>query len=315
METMAPLAPAYLKALETGILQRRASQGIDALADCTLCPRKCRVNRTAGETGTCKTGRRAVVASYNAHFGEETPLVGRNGSGTIFFSNCSLRCNFCQNYEISHLGEGRALTDDQLAAIMLELQHTGCHNINLVTPSHVVPQILAAVGLAAQQGLAVPLVYNCSGYDRVETLQLLDGIVDIYMPDFKFWLPSVARDTCNAPDYPEVAKQAILEMHRQVGDLAIDNTSRLAYKGILVRHLVLPGGLAGTAKIMTFLADSVSPNTYVNVMSQYRPCGRAREMPELAVALSPAEFDQAVRAAKAAGITRLDQPRRGFHLW
>jgi len=312
---MAPPAPAYLQALETGVLKRRVNQGLEALADCTLCPRRCGVNRVAGETGTCKTGRRAVVASYNAHFGEETPLVGRNGSGTIFFSNCSLQCNFCQNYEISHLGEGRALSDDQLAAIMLELQQTGCHNINLVTPSHVVPQILAAVHLAAHEGLVVPLVYNCSGYDRVETLQLLDGVVDIYMPDFKFWLPSVARDTCNAPDYPDLAKQALLEMHRQVGDLAIDKASGLAYKGILVRHLVLPGGLAGTAKIMAFLADSLSRNTYVNVMSQYRPCGRAREMPALAVSLSPAEYDQAVRAAKAAGITRLDNPRRVFHLW
>jgi putative pyruvate formate lyase activating enzyme len=311
---MAPPAPAYLKALETGILQRRANQGREALADCTLCPRRCGVNRTAGETGTCKTGRRAVVASYNAHFGEETPLVGRHGSGTIFFSNCSLQCNFCQNYEISHLGEGRSIADDQLATIMLELQRSGCHNINLVTPSHVVPQILAAVHLAARRGLTVPLVYNCSGYDLVETLQLLDGIVDIYMPDFKFWHPTVARDTCNAADYPELAKQALLEMHRQVGDLAIDKASGLAYRGMLVRHLVLPGGLAGTAKIMAFIADSLSRNTYVNVMSQYRPCGRAREMPALAVALSPAEYDQAVRAAKAAGITRLDKPRRVFQL-
>lgn len=312
---MAPPAPAYLKALETGILQRRADQGLEALTECTLCPRSCGVNRTAGETGTCKTGRRAVVASYNAHFGEEAPLVGRNGSGTIFFSHCSLQCNFCQNYEISHLGEGRAIADDQLAAIMLELQHAGCHNINLVTPSHVVPQILAAVHLAAQRGLDVPLVYNCSGYDRVETLVLLDGIVDIYMPDFKFWDPNVARDTCNAPDYPELAKHALLEMHRQVGDLAIDKVSGLAYKGILVRHLVLPGGLAGTAKIMAFLADSLSRNTYVNVMSQYRPCGRAREMLALAVALSPAEYDQAVQETKAAGINRLDKPRRVFQLW
>lgn len=312
---MATPAPAYLKALETGILQRRANQGLDALTDCTLCPRSCSVNRTTGETGICQTGRRAVVASYNAHFGEEAPLVGSNGSGTIFFSHCSLRCTFCQNYEISHLGEGRTVSDDRLAAIMLELQHAGCHNINLVTPSHVVPQILAAVHLAAQRGLVVPLVYNCSGYDRLETLQLLDGIVDIFMPDFKFWHPDVARDTCNAPDYPETAKQALIEMHRQVGDLAIDKTSGLAYKGLLVRHLVLPGGLAGTAKIMEFLADSLSRNTYVNVMSQYRPCGRAREIPALAVALSPAEYDQAVREAKAAGITRLDKPRRVFQLW
>ena len=312
---MALPAPEYLKAFKSRTLEHRVKKAIAVLDSCTLCPRQCGVDRTAGETGTCKTGRRAVVASYNAHFGEERPLVGRNGSGTIFFSHCSLQCNFCQNYEISHLGEGCAVADDQLATIMLELQQTGCHNINLVTPSHVVPQILAAVHLAARRGLVVPLVYNCSGYDRVETLQLLDGIVDIYMPDFKFWDPKVARDTCNAPDYPEVARHALLEMHRQVGDLVIDKDSGLAYKGILVRHLALPGGLAGTAKIMAFLADSLSQNTYVNVMSQYRPCGRAREMPALAVALLPAEYDQAVQETKAAGINRLDKPRRVFHLW
>ncbi len=312
---MALPAPEYLKAFKSRTLEHRVKKAIAVLDSCTLCPRRCGVDRTAGETGTCKTGRRAVVASYNAHFGEERPLVGRNGSGTIFFSHCSLQCNFCQNYEISHLGEGCAVADDQLATIMLELQQAGCHNINLVTPSHVVPQILAAVYLASQQGLSVPLVYNCSGYESVETLQLLDGIVDIYMPDFKFWYADVARDTCNAPDYPELAQHALLEMHRQVGDLVIDKTSGLAVKGILVRHLVLPGGLAGTAKIMAFLANSLSRDTYVNVMSQYRPCGRAREMPALAVALSPAEYDQAVRAAKAAGITRLDKPRRGFELW
>ena len=312
---MALPAPEYLKAFKSRTLEYRVKKAIAVLDSCTLCPRRCGVDRTAGETGTCKTGRRAVVASYNAHFGEERPLVGRNGSGTIFFSHCSLQCNFCQNYEISHLGEGCAVADDQLATIMLELQQAGCHNINLVTPSHVVPQILNAVYLAAQQGLSLPLVYNCSGYDRVETLQLLDGIVDIYMPDFKFWYADVARDTCNAPDYPELAQHALLEMHRQVGDLVIDKTSGLAVKGILVRHLVLPGGLAGTAKIMAFLANSLSRNTYVNVMSQYRPCGRAREMPALAVALSPAEYNQAVRAAKAAGITRLDKPRRVFQLW
>ena len=312
---MALPAPEYLKAFKSRTLEYRVKKAIAVLDSCTLCPRRCGVDRTAGETGTCKTGRRAVMASYNAHFGEERPLVGRNGSGTIFFSHCSLQCNFCQNYEISHLGEGCAVADDQLATIMLELQQAGCHNINLVTPSHVVPQILNAVYLAAQQGLSLPLVYNCSGYDRVETLQLLDGIVDIYMPDFKFWYADVARDTCNAPDYPELVRHALLEMHRQVGDLVIDKTSGLAVKGILVRHLVLPGGLAGTAKIMAFLANSLSRNTYVNVMSQYRPCGRAREMPALAVALSPAEYNQAVRAAKAAGITRLDKPRRVFQLW
>lgn len=305
-------APGYLKALKSGTLKRRAKQAIIAMENCTLCPRRCGVDRTAGATGLCNTGRRAEVASYNAHFGEEAPLVGRNGSGTIFFSHCSLRCNFCQNYEISHLGEGRKVDDDQLAEIILDLQEAGCHNINFVTPSHVVPQILMAVYLAAQRGLTVPLVYNCGGYDRVETLQLMDGIVDIYLPDFKFWDPRVARDTCNVPDYPEVARHALLEMHRQVGDLCIDKASGLAYKGVLVRHLVLPGGLAGTKRVMEFIARSMSRNTYVNVMSQYRPCGRAREIAALAAVLSAEEYDQAVKEAKLAGITRLDKPRRVF---
>lgn len=308
-------APSYLNALQNGTLERRAKRGIEGLSQCDLCPRRCGIDRTAGDTGYCRTGDRAVVASYNAHFGEEAPLVGRNGSGTIFFSHCNLLCNFCQNYEISHLGEGSELNDDQLASIMLDLQHAGCHNINLVTPSHVVPQILSALYLAAQRGLTVPLVYNCGGYDRVETLRLLHGIVDIYMPDFKFWDSKTARDTCNAPDYPEVAKSALIEMHRQVGDLRIDQASGLAYKGLLVRHLVLPGGLAGTAKIMHFLAEQLSRQTYVNVMAQYRPCGRARDLEQLAVALSPVEYDQAVEQAKTAGISRLDQPRRVFQLW
>jgi len=312
---MALPAPSYLNALKNGTLQRRAEQALAKLANCTLCPRRCAVDRTAGETGICKTGRRAKVASYNPHFGEEAPLVGRNGSGTIFFSHCNLLCIFCQNFEISHLGEGRELDDEQLAAIMLDLQQSGCHNINFVTPSHVVPQILSALLIAARQGLRIPLVYNCGGYDRVETLRMLEGIVDIFMPDFKFWDSTTARDTCNAPDYPEVARKALVEMYRQVGDLQIDRESELAYKGILVRHLVLPGGLAGTAKIMQFIADRISSNTYVNVMAQYRPCGRAKEMPELAFALSPLEYEEAVRATQAAGIRRLDKPRLVFQLW
>jgi putative pyruvate formate lyase activating enzyme len=312
---MAIPAAAYLTALGTGTLERRSDQALGALTHCTLCPRRCGVDRTAGETGICNAGRLAMVADHNAHFGEETPLVGRNGSGAIFFSHCNLRCNFCQNYEISQMGEGRELDDDQLASIMLDLQRSGCHNINLVTPSHVVPQILSAVRIAAQRGLTVPLVYNSSGYDCMETLKLLDGIVDIYMPDFKFWDAKVAQDTCNAPDYPEVARQALIEMHRQVGNLYIDPTSGLAVKGLLVRHLVLPGGLAGTASIMAFLANELSSETYVNVMSQYHPCGRAREMPALAVALSPADYNQALKETQAAGISRLDKPRRVFELW
>ncbi len=307
--------PAYIGALKDGTLKKRVAQALSSLDHCTLCPRKCGVDRNADETGVCNTGRLALVASHGPHFGEEQPLVGKSGSGTIFFTHCNLRCLFCQNYSISHQGEGLEVDDEQLASIMLDLAKKGCHNINFVTPSHVVPQILSALYLAAQKGLSVPLVYNSGGYDDVDTLCLLDGIVDIYMPDFKFWDGNVAQDTCDAPDYPEVAKKAIAEMHRQVGDLIIDEKSQLAIKGLLVRHLVLPGGLSGTAAIMRFLAESISKGTYVNVMAQYRPCGRAKEISALANALSPAEYDLAVGQARAAGLTRLDKPRRVFALW
>jgi putative pyruvate formate lyase activating enzyme len=205
--------------------------------------------------------------------------------------------------------------DEQLATVMLELQRIGCHNINFVTPSHVVPQILAAVFIAAQRGLKIPLVYNTSGYDNVETLQRLEGIVDIYMPDFKFWDSDVAQRTCEAPDYPKVAKAGLLEMHRQVGDLCIDQQSGLALIGLLVRHLVLPSGMAGTAKVMKFIAEKVSKNTYVNIMAQYRPCGKALEIPELDIYLSSDEYDHAVRETIDAGITRLDRPKRVFSFW
>ena len=309
---MPPSPPVYHHALSSGQLAQRAQLGQEALANCSLCPRRCQVNRIAGKTGICKTGRRAVVAAYQAHFGEEAPLVGRHGSGTIFFTHCNLLCSFCQNDDISHHGQGTPVEARQLAAIMLELQNSGCHNINFVTPSHVVPQILEAVLLAARQGLHVPLVYNSGGYDRVETLSLLDGIVDIYMPDFKFWDAAPAVATCDAPDYPEVARAAVIEMHRQVGDLVIDEASGLAVKGLLVRHLVLPGGMAGTADVMAFLAGSLSPDTYVNVMSQYRPCARAGDTPGLEVSVTREEVAQAVRQARAAGITRLDRPRRVF---
>lgn len=312
---MAMSEPSYLAAWENGTLLKRIKQALSALTHCTLCPRRCKVDRTQNETGYCQTGRLAKVASFNAHFGEEAPLVGKNGSGTIFFSHCNLLCNFCQNFEISHHGEGQLVSDDTLAQIMLQLQHMGCHNINFVTPSHVVPQILSAVGIAAEKGLKLPLVFNTGGYDNVSTLKLLEGIVDIYMPDFKFWDPAVAQMTCNAKDYPEIARKALVEMHRQVGDLRIDDRSGLAYKGLLVRHLVLPDGLAGTAQVMHFIAQSLSRDTYVNVMAQYRPCGKAATVASLAAPLSTDAYTQAVAEAKAAGITRLDKPRRVFQLY
>ena len=307
--------PAYLTALADGTLQRRAESARLLLSDCTLCPRRCRVDRTSGETGFCRSGATARVAAFNAHFGEEAPLVGSRGSGTVFFRGCNLLCNFCQNYAISHHGEGTDVTPETLADIMLQLQAAGCHNINLVTPSHVVPQILSALVVGAGDGLRLPIVYNTGGYDTVDTLRLLDGIVDIYMPDFKFWNPSIARKTCQAPDYPAVARRAVAEMHRQVGDLVTDETSGLAARGLLVRHLVLPDGLAGTAAVMAFLATTISPDTYVNIMDQYRPCGRAGEVDSLAAPLSTRQYHQAVREARAAGITRLDRPRRVFELW
>lgn len=312
---MAMSEPSYLAAWKDGTLEKRIKQGLAALTHCSLCPRRCKVDRTQNETGYCQTGRQAKVASFNAHFGEEAPLVGKNGSGTIFFSHCNLLCNFCQNFEISHHGEGRRVTDDELAQIMLQLQNTGCHNINLVTPSHVVPQILSAVGIAAEKGLRLPLIFNTGGYDNVATLKLLEGIVDIFMPDFKFWAPSVARMACSAEDYPKVARKALVEMHRQVGDLCIDDISGLAYKGLLVRHLVLPAELAGTAQVMHFIARTLSRNTYVNIMDQYRPCGRAATVPSLATPLSTDAYTRAVAEARAAGITRLDKPRRVFQLW
>ena len=308
---MSLFKPVYIETFEKGLLSEKIEKAYEILNACTLCPRKCQVDRRSGETGICKTGEKACVSSYNSHFGEEDPLVGTHGSGTIFFTHCNLLCIFCQNYEISHLGHGEQISNEKLAHIMLHLQHAGCHNINFVTPSHVVPQILSAVEIAIDNGLSVPLVYNTGGYDRVETLKLLEGVIDIYMPDFKFWNPEVAETMSNAEDYPEVARNALIEMHRQVGDLVIDE-SGIARRGLLVRHLVLPHGLAGTREIMRFIARKISLNTYVNVMPQYRPCGRAAEIKELSAHLSHNDYKMALQAAKEEGIERLDSRRRRF---
>jgi putative pyruvate formate lyase activating enzyme len=306
---MSSFEPAYIRTFKSGLLKDKIARAYSLLKSCVLCPRKCGVDRTSGETGTCKTAKRAWVSSYDPHFGEEAPLVGNHGSGTIFFTHCNLLCLFCQNFDISYRGIGQQVSDSELAGVMLQLQNQGCHNINFVTPSHVVPQILSAVGQAVQRGLSIPLVFNTGGYDRVTTLKLLDGVVDIYMPDFKFWHEQVAKTICQAADYPAVAKKALVEMHQQVGDLQIDDAG-IARRGLLIRHLVLPSGLAGTRKIMRFIAKYISPDSYVNVMSQYRPCGKAAEIPKLNSHLSPHEYHMAVKAAKQEGITRLDQPRR-----
>lgn len=303
--------PVYLKTHRRGLLAAKIAAAYDILSQCNLCPRNCLVDRHHGERGLCRTGDQPVVSSYSPHFGEEDPLVGKHGSGTIFFTHCNLYCIFCQNYEISHGGEGEEVSIPDLAAMMLYLQKRGCHNINFVTPSHQVYQILAALPQAIEGGLHVPLVYNTGGYDAVETLRLLDSVVDIYMPDFKFWDPQVAKDLCQAEDYPEIARQALKEMHRQVGDLVIDENT-VARRGLLVRHLVLPDGLAGTHQVMEFLAREISPATYVNVMGQYRPCGRASEHPALRKFLTGPEHEEAQQMARKAGLTRLDQREKLF---
>ncbi len=296
--------PAYL-ALGPEGLQERAERASARLESCDLCPRRCGVNRLRDEVGYCRVGRRAIVASYGPHFGEEDCLVGVGGSGTIFFSGCNLRCIFCQNYDISILGEGRQVGPQELAAMMLDLQRRGCHNINFVTPTHVLPQILEALPYAVRAGLKVPIVWNCGGYEAVEALKLLQGIVDIYMPDFKYGDGKWAARYSNAPDYPEVAEAAIREMHRQVGDLQIDER-RIARRGLLVRHLVMPNDVAGTEKVMQVLA-SISRDTYVNVMAQYRPCFEAVGDEFIGRRITPEEYRRAVEAARRAGLHRLDQ--------
>ena len=304
--------PSYLDLQAKGILEERAAEARERMKSCRLCPRECRVNRQEDEKGFCRTGRNSVVSSYSPHFGEEDPLVGSGGSGTIFFTHCNLLCLFCQNYEISHLGEGREVSPDRLARVMLHLQEQGCHNINFVSPSHVVPQILAALPMAIEGGLKVPLVYNTGGYDSLETLRLLEGVFDLYMPDLKFMEGEVSQRYCRAKDYPERARAAIREMHRQVGDLILDHRS-VAERGLLVRHLVLPGGLAGTREAMRFLAREVSPDTYVNVMAQYHPCGDAMEHPPLNRRITSKEYEEALKIAQEERIRRLDQ-RRGIRM-
>jgi putative pyruvate formate lyase activating enzyme len=296
----------YLTLNKQGKLAARIAEAREMLSPCRACPRQCKVDRLSDEKGICRTGARALVSSYGPHFGEESPLVGSGGSGTIFLAHCNLLCVFCQNYEISHLGQGVETDAGQLSSMMVSLQRQGCHNINFVTPSHVVPQIITALPKAIEKGLSVPLVYNSSGYDSVETLQLLEGIFDIYMPDFKFWTRESGKRFAKAPDYPEVAQKSILEMHRQVGDLMMDKEG-VAVKGLLVRHLVMPGGLDETREILRFLAQEVSVDTYVNVMDQYRPCGKAHQYPPIDRRLTNDEFQEALKLAGEAGLRRLDE--------
>jgi putative pyruvate formate lyase activating enzyme len=299
--------PAYLHLYRIGELRQRANDAIESLAACRGCPRNCRDDRLLNQTGVCKIGRFACVSSYFPHRGEEVCLSGWSGSGTIFFAGCNLRCQFCQNYEVSHLGCRQETSPERLAGMMLELQAAGCHNINFVTPSHVVSQILEALVLAVEHGLRLPLVYNTSAYDSMESLQRLDGIVDIYMPDFKIWDSRLALKYLAAKNYPEAARRAIKEMHRQVGELKMDDRG-LARRGVLMRHLVLPGGIAGTREIAKFLARDVSADTYVNLMAQYSPAYKVSEekFQEINRRITKQEYAEAVTAAQKAGLYRFD---------
>ena len=294
--------PAYVRLHQSGELERRAAQLYSIYQACHLCPRACGVNRTRGETGVCQSSHRARVYSAHAHFGEEPELVGRGGSGTIFFSRCNLLCEFCQNWEINHRGDGSFTSDDALARMMVSLQDRGCENINLVTPTHLVPNIVRALPLAIRLGLRIPLVYNCGGYEALEAIRQLDGIVDIYLPDFIYTDgAAAARFSRGARDYPERAAEAIREMHRQVGHLQT-NARGAATRGLLIRHLVLPNNISGTDQFVQWVARELSPQTRVNLMAQYRPQYRARNYPELARRLTAAEWRQALEWAHAAGL-------------
>jgi putative pyruvate formate lyase activating enzyme len=308
--------PAYLALSADGRLRERADRAQAALESCRLCPRACGARRLNDERGTCGGGRRAVVVSAFAHIGEEDCLRGRRGSGTIFFGGCSLRCAFCQNFDISWHGCGEELDAADLAATMLSLQDRGCHNVNLVTPTHVVPQLLAALPIAVEHGLRLPIVYNSGGYDTVETLSLLDGIVDVYMPDFKFWRAETAARYAAAPDYPDVTRAALAEMHRQTGVLRFSGDG-LALRGVLVRHLVMPGLADESGAILEWLAGELSPDTYVNVMAQYRPDwkvrepnGSARRYPEIDRRPNAAEIEAVFEAGREAGLWRFDHRRQ-----
>jgi putative pyruvate formate lyase activating enzyme len=295
----------YLGSARSGALEEKIREAYAMMAKCRLCARSCDVDRTGGQKGFCGTGDRAVVSSAGPHFGEESPLVGTGGSGTIFLTSCNLRCLFCQNDDISHLKEGSVMSPGEIADSMCALQRRGCHNINFVTPSHQMPFLLEAVFLAAEKGLSVPIVWNCGGYESLEALQILDGIVDIYMPDFKFSRDDSAGRYCSAPDYPETARIALAEMHRQVGDLVI-NSLGIAERGLLVRHLVMPGDVCGTGEIVRWIAENLSRKTYVNIMAQYRPCYKASQFPEINRRITGAEYEQALQLAKEQGL-RLDQ--------
>lgn len=300
--------PAYLKLESEGKFSERIEQAYSILENCQLCPRRCGVNRLNGEIGFCRSPEKVVVYSASPHFGEELPLVGRRGSGTIYFSNCNLRCVFCQNWPIAHEGRGHQLSDEGLAEMMIFLQNKGCHNINLVTPTHVMPHILNATRIAMESGLRLPLCYNTSGYELVDIVKMLDGIVDIYLPDMKFMDGAEAEkyNLAAAYDYPQKAQESIIEMHRQVGGVLLDEDG-IALRGLMIRHLVMPNRVAGTREFVDWVAENLSKDTYVNIMAQYRVEFRAFEYEQIARAITTEEFVEAIDWAKQAGLNNLDE--------
>jgi putative pyruvate formate lyase activating enzyme len=295
--------PRYRKLIENGELRKRIDSLYKILESCELCPRNCKVNRLKGERGYCKAGSKLAISSYGAHFGEERELVGRYGSGTIFMTYCNLLCIYCQNFDISHLGYGEEISIKNVADRMLSLERRGCHNINLVTPTHFAPQLVKAVEAAAKKGLNVPIVWNCSGYENVEVIKLLEGVVDIYMPDMKYGDREYAKKFSNALDYFERSMEAVMEMHRQVGDLKVDEKG-VAYRGLLIRHLVLPNNIAESEKVLEFIANRLSKESYVNIMAQYRPCGKAYEYKELSRRPSSSEYIKVIEFARKLGLNR-----------
>ena len=298
--------PAYLRLERSGELAERVEQAYARLEHCDLCPRKCGVNRLKGERGLCRAPEKVVVYSAQPHFGEERPLVGRNGSGTIFFSNCNLRCVFCQNWPIAHEGRGREIDDEELAETMLRIERRGCPNINLVTPTHIMPHILNATRIAARKGMRTPLCYNTGGYERAEVVRMLDGIVDIYLPDLKFMDAARGEKYLGgAPDYPENAKAAILEMHRQVGVLETDSAG-VARRGVMIRHLVMPNHVSDPLEFVDWVAANLPKSTYVNIMSQYRVEHEAFNYPDISRSITSEEFVSAIEHAKEVGLTNLD---------
>jgi putative pyruvate formate lyase activating enzyme len=295
--------PVYLETYERGELDEKIEKLENILNECKLCARECRVNRIQGKKGYCKSDFSLMVSSAQPHFGEEDVLVGTHGSGTIFLTNCNLGCIFCQNFDISHLGIGQRITEEELAVMMLNLQKRGCHNINFVTPTHYTPQIVKGLRIAIEKGLHIPIIYNCGGYEAKGTLELLDGIVDIYMPDMKYGSEESAKRYSNAPNYYEVCKRAVKEMHRQVGVLKVDENG-LAWRGVLIRHLVLPNGLAGSEEVFKFIATELSTDSYVNIMLQYRPMYKAYEYSELNRGITMREYREAIAMALKWGLHR-----------